>query len=306
MKGFDDIGKAPLRPSAAVAFDLGVVEVKLEKKAYTIHKKLLTEYSGYFRRKLSKNEGILNLHHFDRKSFEIFIDWIYEKTLPSCIADDGVVSLRYRAYVLAQQLSAIPFKTALMGAIFDKDSQSIPQSPEVKYLFFCLPDEDPMLQFLVDAFCVNNGIANMNVDDFLDIEALPKGYLGRILRKLHQLSDTAEKDKLLRRGDYIMMLCFNHMGITSTAPIVDEAKDSETVEFDPTAEKEARTSWGECNEECDDKDASKNRDKYVAWLGSKKLDDWTFDIWDKNVDSSAASEATVVRAPDGGTPGCWL
>ncbi|KAI2485294.1 hypothetical protein Ptr902_04234 [Pyrenophora tritici-repentis] len=130
-----------------------------------------------------------------------------------------------------------------MGAIFDKDWRSIPHNPEVKYLFFCLPAEDPMLQFLVDTFCINNGIANMSVEDFLDIEALPKAYLGRILRRLHQLTDTPEKDKVFRRGDYIMMLCFNRMGIAKSpiAPFLDEAKDLKAVEVTPSVKKEAGT-----------------------------------------------------------------
>ena len=157
-----------------------------------------------------------------------------------------MISLHYRAYFLAKQLSAISFKTALIDVIFDKSSHCIPRSPEVKYLFFCLPEEDPVLQFLVDTFCINNGVANMNVEDFDEIEAMPKEYFVRTLRKLHQLSDMREK--VIARGGYIMMLFVRCMGMakSSITPVADEAKDSKAVEIKPSATKEAPTNWEEC------------------------------------------------------------
>ena len=60
--------------SAAVAFDLGVVTVRIQKKAYILHEKLLTEHSEYFRCRLEWNDGPLTLNDFDDKAFEVFIN----------------------------------------------------------------------------------------------------------------------------------------------------------------------------------------------------------------------------------------
>ena len=130
-----------------------------------------------------------------------------------------------------------------MDVIFDKDLQCIPRGPEVKYLFFCLPNEDPMLQFLVDTFCINNNVANMNVEDFVEIEVMPKEYLVGTLRKLHQLNDMKEKEKEVRWGNCIVMLCLRLMGVAKSliTPVPDDAKDSKVVEIKPSAKKEALT-----------------------------------------------------------------
>lgn len=233
--------------SAAVASDLGVVTVRVKKKTYILHNKLLTEHSGYFRRTFDWKDGTLTLNGIDEEVFDVFIDWIYEKKLPSCIVKDGEISLRYYAYALAEELSATSFKTALMDCIFDQDSQSIPRGLEVAFLFFCLPEEDPMLQFLVDTFCLNDGVANMSVEDFAKVVALPKEYLFRILRKLHQLSDILEEDRMVRRGDYIMMFCVKAKGISESSIVraLDEAKDPKGMEIEPSANKKSPNKLGQ-------------------------------------------------------------
>jgi len=105
-----------------------------------------------------------------------------------------------------------------------------------------------MLQILVDVFCINNGVANINVEGFAEIEAMPKEYRVRTLRKLHQLSDTKEKEKEITPGDYIMMLSVRRMGVarSSITPVANETKESKVVEIKPSAKKEAPTNCDEC------------------------------------------------------------
>jgi hypothetical protein len=52
----------------------------------------------------------------------------------------------------------------------------------------------------------------MDVNFFAGIDELPKDYLARVLRKLHQLSQLPEKDRKLKREDYSMVVCLPFEG----------------------------------------------------------------------------------------------
>jgi hypothetical protein len=111
-----------------VQSDTIVVEVGAEKKQYTLHKKVLWHHSGYFRGALSgkfkeTDNGIITLWDVDVDAFDVFVDFIYDKKLPDCVyapwqVNVPMVSVKIRAYTLAERLLASSLKHALTDMIF--------------------------------------------------------------------------------------------------------------------------------------------------------------------------------------------
>jgi hypothetical protein len=143
-------------PSAIALSKLVVVKVGTEEKRYTLHKKLLTYQSNYFRPALSRSTST-TLHDINTEEFDTMIDWMYKKRLPSCI-DTQNGWLTYHTYILAEKLSVGRLMDTLMSEIFQRLLDHVPTVKVVTYLFRELPADDLMLQLAVDAFCANNGV----------------------------------------------------------------------------------------------------------------------------------------------------
>jgi hypothetical protein len=192
--------------STAAASDTVVVVVGEEQKHYTLHKRLLTFHSGYFHRVFKDGVSQCDLPTIHVEFFNTFVDWMYEKNLSSCSRTEDIAYM-IATYITADDLLAREFKRILMDKVFDLLSNSHVPGKIVDILFDSLPKNDPLLQLTVDAFCINNGIANMSVDCFATIDDLPKEYLARVLRKQHQLSQLPEMVRVLAREDYSMVVC---------------------------------------------------------------------------------------------------
>ncbi|KAI4681785.1 uncharacterized protein J4E84_007381 [Alternaria hordeiaustralica] len=193
---------------AAAVAETVVVIVGPEEKRYTLHKRLLRHHSGYFRRVFVNGVNECRLHNTTSKGFDVFVDWIYETRLrPSVDTKGGEARSMLRAYLVAAGLSVGPLKKAVMDWMFHHLSSHRLRAWAVIWMFESLPNNDPLLQLIVDSFCVNNGVRKMDVESFAMIEDLPKEYLCRVLRKLHQLSELPEKNRVLAREDYSMVLC---------------------------------------------------------------------------------------------------
>jgi hypothetical protein len=200
--------------SAAAASGTVVVIVGPEEKRYTLHKRLLEYHSGYFRSIFTKRISECRLRGVSVKGFDIFIDWMYETSLRSYTDDTESIPHMFHAYLVATKLLIGSFKTAVMEEIFDLLSGRHLHAAVVGWCFEVLPDNDPLLVLIVDTFCVNNGVKEMSIKDFATIDDLPKQYLVRILRKLHQLSKLPEDKRVLDREDYYsMVVCLNSKAV---------------------------------------------------------------------------------------------
>jgi hypothetical protein len=197
-----------------VQSDTIVIEVGAEKKKYTLHKEVLLHYSGYFRGALSgrfkeTDNSIIALWDVDFDAFDVFVDLIYDKRLPDCVyapwpLDAPIVSVKIRAYTLAERLIVPGLKHALTDMIFQsyRSLKARPRSSVIIHLFANLPETDPMLQFMVDSFCVHDGVGRMNARSIEMADQLPQDFLVRMLLKLNKLSKSTTNDNNLKREDY--------------------------------------------------------------------------------------------------------
>lgn len=195
--------------SAVAASETVVVIAGDEGKRYTLHKRLLRHYSGYFRRVFVHGVNEHRMHNATVEGFDVFVDWIYETRLrPSVDMHGDEMNCMLKAYLVAAELSVGPLKKAVMNRMFDDLSRGgSVRAWAVQWMFESLPNNDPFLQLIVDAFCINDGVKNMDMEEFAMIDDLPKQYLCRILRKQHKLSELPDKNRVLAREDYSMVVC---------------------------------------------------------------------------------------------------
>ncbi|EMD96614.1 hypothetical protein COCHEDRAFT_1085267, partial [Bipolaris maydis C5] len=185
-------------------------KVRPEKTRYVLPRKLLIRHSGLLRRELFENtQGqSLDLEGVSTEEFDVFVFWLYEKKLPSS-AQRIDSWITFKMYIFADVFSVPGFKNALMDAVFHELSSSYMDNITVRKLFEDLSQNDPLLQLLVDSFCINGDITKMSEDDLASIDSLPKQYLTRVIRKLHQLGQLPEKEKKLYRADYNISACLS-------------------------------------------------------------------------------------------------
>ncbi|KAI4652405.1 hypothetical protein J4E93_002607 [Alternaria ventricosa] len=200
------------RTSAVAASETVVIVFKLreKQKRYTIHKRLLTYHSGYFRSRLADGSEILyfpELGDFDTMDFDILVDWMYERSLPSLIDMDSEEN-RLNVYLLAENLSIGTLKNALMDSLFDWLSDGYLSASNVDLIFQGdLPKDDPLIRLAVDAFCYNEGVEDIIVNGEEGADHLPQEFLVLVLRKMHHLSKLPEADRKLKREDYKTAEC---------------------------------------------------------------------------------------------------
>ena len=180
------------------------------QKLYTLHKRLLTYHSGYFRRHLT--DGVKTVHVDDLpelsiEGFDMFVDWMYERSLPSDTCTAVEEELMLDAYTIAVELSAGTLKNAAMDRLFNLLSDSCLSALNTEAIFDALSKDDPLLQFVVDSFCCNKGVQDniIHGDEFAD--RLPQAFLVRVLQKMHHLSKLPEADRQLKREDYDIVEC---------------------------------------------------------------------------------------------------
>jgi len=156
-----------LTPYSAVATTETVVIVFVEeekRKCYTLHKRLLTYHSGYFRRALADGLGIHHVSEFPKFNamhFDIIIDWMYEKSLPALIDMDSDEDI-LKVYLLAEKLSIGTLKNALMEILFDWLPPCFLCAEDIGIIFESLPQSDPLLQLTADVFCLNGCVEEMS------------------------------------------------------------------------------------------------------------------------------------------------
>lgn len=96
-------------------------------------------------------------------------------------------------------------KKELMDITFNKlvDDRAYATIRRTLYLYAHLPKCDPMLQLMVDAFCIHEGVKMLS-SCWIDLaHELPQDFLVRMLLKLNKLSTMEEEEKRLKREDYV-------------------------------------------------------------------------------------------------------
>jgi hypothetical protein len=213
---------SPVHSLAALSGSI-IVKVGSEEKNYVLHKALLSHHSGYFRGALSGNfketdDGVIPLEDVGTDAFEVFVDWIYNVQLPECvkhtIAVSGSgfdpdnptkISVRHRTYVLADRLLVPHLKRVLLNLSFgDYMRSSRPSMGLVVYLFNNLAEGDPILQLLIDAHCINDGVElYRRLSPMGHLEMLPARFMVGVMHKLSDLSMMEDEDWKLRLEDYV-------------------------------------------------------------------------------------------------------
>ncbi|KAI8934195.1 hypothetical protein NX059_008944 [Plenodomus lindquistii] len=204
------------RVSAFATSETVIVKVGAKAKTYTLHKKLLTFHSGFFRGAFSgtfkeATEGVVSLKETATELFDVFVDWIYEKTLPhrvwligSPISADNI-GLAVESYLMSDMLMADGLKKAIFDQFFDMFVRIKSSYVLDAVVTWCevLPETDPIIQLLIDTYCVKQGSVKMPVDSLAALPQLPKDVLIRILLKQNELGQLKKHQRKLDREDYV-------------------------------------------------------------------------------------------------------
>jgi hypothetical protein len=168
-------------------------------------------HSGYFRGALSGNfretsDGFITLEDVDTDAFDIFVDWLYGQLfMLGPYPENGTgVAIRCRAYALADRLLAPGLKRRIVERLHGafQATKVYPAFKDVIYLFDNLAEKDPMLQLVVDAFCINDGIEEMELHSITKAPKLPQSFLVRVLLKVNEMRKTNQDRVELRLKDY--------------------------------------------------------------------------------------------------------
>ncbi|KAI4616846.1 hypothetical protein J4E83_006427 [Alternaria metachromatica] len=201
--------KAPRASAIAASETVVIVFEGKKQKRYTLHKRLLTYHSGYFRQVLddgSKIHHVPAVAEFYPMHFDIIIDWMYERSLPALIdmgSDDDVLN----AYILAENLSIGTFQNALMDILFDWLPPCFLSAEDIGTISGRLPENDPLLRLATDIFCSNGWVEKMSNGRPEWVDHLPQAFLLCVIRRMYQLGQLPEADRKLKREDYDIVEC---------------------------------------------------------------------------------------------------
>lgn len=197
-----------------VVSDTIVVRVGTQAKKYTLHERLLVYHSSYFKGALSgrfreTDDGVVPLDDVDTDVFDAFVDWMYEKKLPAYVYtqkdDSATIPVLWHAYILADRLLAAPFKIALFEGIFDLLvlQTKYPLFQTIAFIWEKLTTNDPLLQLLIDTFCLNGGLTyGTDCDPSRFIPEVPQEALARIILKMYDIRGLSQEEKQLKRNTY--------------------------------------------------------------------------------------------------------
>jgi len=197
--------------SAVAASETVVIVFKLgeKQKRYTLHKRLLTYHSGYFRSRLADGSEIYHVSEsadFDTMDFDILVDWMYERSLPALIdmeSDEDMLNV----YMIAENLSIGTLKNALMDILFDWLPPCFLSAENIGTIFGRLPENDPLPRLATDIFCSIGLVEDMSNGRPEWVDHLPQAFLLCVIRRMYQLSQLPEADRELKREDYDIVDC---------------------------------------------------------------------------------------------------
>jgi hypothetical protein len=175
------------------------------RKKYILHEQLLMHHSCFSRGALSGNfketdDGVIPLSDIDTQAFDIFIGWMYERTLPDSVKVPDVadeIPVRWRAYTLAERLLASGWKHSLMDMIFNYYGRTPPASRLVIYLFDNLAAGHLILRLAIDMFSFYDSFARMTAEDKELVPQLPKEFVQGVFFKMNAIAKLAVRDRIV-------------------------------------------------------------------------------------------------------------
>lgn len=146
------------------------------KKAYYIYEDLLTHCSGYFRAAFTGSfkeakEKQLHLEDVTGKTFDVFVDWLYQRNLPgqkksSYAKDkDGEEHGSFlnsheitKIYIFADRYDIPDLQRDTIDTMFAyyKHMKKIPTVETIKMAFESLPDTSLLRKLLIHQYCESN------------------------------------------------------------------------------------------------------------------------------------------------------
>lgn len=166
------LGRRPPRPSSA-AHTIVTIKVGQVKKAYYIYEDLLTHCSGYFRAAFTGSfkeaeEKQLRLEDVTGKTFDAFVDWLYQRNLPgqesSSYAKDkdgekhGSFLNQHeitKIHIFADRYDIPDLQRDSIDTMFAyyKHTKKIPTAETIKMAFESLPDKSLLCKLLIHQYC---------------------------------------------------------------------------------------------------------------------------------------------------------
>ncbi|GME65788.1 Btb poz domain containing protein [Neofusicoccum parvum] len=140
-----------------------------DKKAFFVHRKLICEFSSFFRAACNgpwkeSEEGIVTLPEDGPEEFGIYLKWLYTNELIDKNASTendahgnpyqiGRPNTLARAYVIGDKIQDILFKNAAIGALIQQISttKSYPTGL-AQYVYENTPEKSPLRRLLVDFY----------------------------------------------------------------------------------------------------------------------------------------------------------
>ncbi|KAF9693739.1 hypothetical protein EKO04_008149 [Ascochyta lentis] len=188
------------RPSTA-AREGAMVTVVLEPYAteYKVYKALLVEHSEYFRKALTgpwkeAEDRVFRIADVKSHTFDVFVDWLYTQRLPEsrmhwcpdpdrgeqCNMQLGMAYVQ--AYVFGDRFQTLGFKDAVGQKLCDDLDHSPPSYETVIYAYAHLPEEDDLLQQMVNFQCAyGNPLYDDDVEEIETRKRLPTDFLVRVM-----------------------------------------------------------------------------------------------------------------------------
>jgi hypothetical protein len=188
-----------------------VVRVGHHGQEFNIPKVSAIRYSGYFREALRPENfkegepGVVTVPDTDPQTFQRFIHWLFHKRLPpstgsvcmSCDDHDLSCSLKVTTlYVLADLLLAPELKLLVLEFAYNEFFYfETPETETISFAFEHLPRISPYLELLVDSFCDNWYVKEVDEESpyFSD---LPEGFVQRFMLNYADLKRTETRDAL--------------------------------------------------------------------------------------------------------------
>lgn len=164
--------KRPPRPSSA-AHTIVTIKVGRVEKAYYIYEDLLTHCSGYFRAAFTGSfkeaqEKQLHLEDVTGKTFDFFVDWLYQRNLPgqknsSYAKDkDGEEYKSFlnqyevtKIHIFADRYDIPDLQRDTIDTMFTyfRYTKKIPTAETIRMAFESLPDTSLLCKLLAHQYC---------------------------------------------------------------------------------------------------------------------------------------------------------
>jgi hypothetical protein len=186
-----------------------VVRVGRHGQEFNVPKGLAIRYSGYFREALRPDSfkegepGVVTVPDTDPQSFQRFIHWLYHQQLPpsnvcmSCEDHDLSSSLKVTTlYVLAHLLLVPDLKQLVMEFAYNEFFYyETPENETISFAFEHLPRISPYLELLVDSFC-DNWYVNEVDEESPYFSDLPEEFVQRAMLNYADLKRTETRDAM--------------------------------------------------------------------------------------------------------------